>query len=89
MPSQHGTSAFVPEIKSGIPDAEAFPTRLIESLNQRRNILEHEFQLVARDEAEALVEMAELFLVLAYAFSASCGQTKRENPYLLTSYRGA
>lgn len=46
----------------------AFPTRMVNSLNKRRNIIEHEYSDVSEDEVLTLVEIAEMFVVFAYRF---------------------
>ncbi|MBV9068285.1 MAG: hypothetical protein JO231_06215 [Acidobacteria bacterium] len=46
----------------------AFPTRMVNSLNKRRNIIEHEYSEVSQDETLTLVEIAEMFVVFAYRF---------------------
>ncbi len=46
----------------------AFPTRLVRSLNRRRNLIEHEYEHPSPDEAIELVEVAELFVTIAYRY---------------------
>lgn len=52
---------------------EVFPTRLIRSLNHRRNIMEHEYTVVTQEEAADFVDVAEMFvrLALPYTFHAT------------------
>jgi len=52
---------------------EVFPTRLVRSLNHRRNIMEHEYTAVTQEEASDFVEVAEMFvrLALPYTFHAT------------------
>lgn len=47
---------------------EAFPTRLLKNLNKKRNLIEHEYDQIEFDEAEELVEIAEIFLKLCYPY---------------------
>jgi len=51
---------------------EVFPTRLIRSLNHRRNIMEHEYTAVTQEAAD-FVDVAEMFvrLALPYTFHAT------------------
>jgi hypothetical protein len=49
-------------------EINAFPTRLIGNLNARRNLVEHEYQSVKREEAADFVDIAEMFLLLAFPF---------------------
>jgi hypothetical protein len=51
-----------------IQQLEAFPTRLISSLNKSRNEVEHEYQRISLDRVEDFVEVAELFYRLCYPF---------------------
>jgi hypothetical protein len=47
---------------------DAFPTRMIDSLNQKRNIVEHEYANVELDEVAGFLDIAEMFLLLAYPY---------------------
>lgn len=51
-----------------IQKLEAFPTRLLKTLNKRRNLIEHEYDQLELDEAEGFVETAELFVRLCYPY---------------------
>lgn len=51
-----------------IEKLEAFPTRLLKNLNQKRNLIEHEYDQINFDEAEELVEIAEIFSKLCYPY---------------------
>ncbi len=46
----------------------AFPTTILSWLNERRNLLEHDYSLPDRDEANHAVDVAELFVASAYVF---------------------
>jgi hypothetical protein len=49
-------------------DIGAFPTRMVSGLNRARNIMEHDYTFVEVDRAADFVELAELFLTVAYPF---------------------
>lgn len=49
-------------------ELNAFPTKTLEALNRKRNIVEHEFTTIDISEVEELVEIAEMFLLIAYPF---------------------
>lgn len=51
-----------------IEELDAFPTRLLASLNRRRNLIEHDYQIITMEEAEDFVDIAEMFLRLCYPF---------------------
>lgn len=51
-----------------IQKLEAFPTRLLKTLNKRRNLIEHKYDQIGLDEAEGFVEIAELFIRLCYPY---------------------
>jgi hypothetical protein len=51
-----------------IQKLDAFPTRLLKTLNKRRNLIEHEYDQIELDEAEGFVEIAELFVKLCYPY---------------------
>jgi hypothetical protein len=51
-----------------IQKLEAFPTRLLKTLNKRRNLIEHEYDQIELDEAEGFVEIAEIFVRLCYPY---------------------
>jgi len=51
-----------------IEKLEAFPIRLLKSLNSKRNIIEHDYAGIDCEEAEQLVELAEIFLKLCYPY---------------------
>ena len=44
----------------------AFPVRTIQSLNTRRNLVEHEYSEIHPNEVADFVDIAEMFLLLAY-----------------------
>lgn len=46
----------------------AFPTRLIERLNKKRNLIEHEYRTIAREEVIEFIDIAEMFLLLAHPY---------------------
>lgn len=46
----------------------AFPTRMIDNLNKKRNLVEHEFQAIELDEVSDFVDVAEMFLLLAHSY---------------------
>ncbi len=47
-------------------ELEAFPTRMIDLLNKKRNIIEHEYKKIDLDSASNFVEIAQMFLLLCY-----------------------
>ena len=47
---------------------EAFPTELINRLNQKRNLVEHNYRTVDVAEVVDFVEVAEMFLLLTYPY---------------------
>ena len=47
---------------------DAFPVRMLNSLNQRRNLVEHEYKTIQIDEAADFVEVCEMFLMVAYPY---------------------
>ena len=51
-----------------IREINAFPTRMLESLNQQRNLVEHEYESIDLDAAANFVDIAEMFLLLAYPY---------------------
>jgi hypothetical protein len=46
----------------------AFPTQLINNLNQKRNLVEHKYLAVAPEEAKEFVHIAEMFLLLVHPY---------------------
>lgn len=52
-------------------ELNAFPTKTLEALNRKRNIVEHEFTSVEITEVEELIDIAEMFLLIAYPFLRS------------------
>lgn len=66
--AEHFGKRNFPKKLEMLSEIGAFPTRLILSLNERRNLLEHEYSIVSRAEAESLVEVAEMFVGGAYAY---------------------
>jgi hypothetical protein len=57
-----------PVVLELLSELGAFPVRLVNSLNRRRNLIEHEYEQPSHEEAHDLVEIAELFVTLAYRF---------------------
>ncbi len=51
-----------------IDKLEAFPVSLIKNLNSKRNIVEHEYKAISVEEAQAFVEIAEIFVRLCYPY---------------------
>lgn len=51
-----------------LADLNAFPTRALEALNHKRNLVEHEFSSVDPVEVADLVDVTEMFLLLAYPY---------------------
>jgi hypothetical protein len=49
-------------------ELSAFPTRLIGNLNARRNLVEHEYETIEQKEAADFIDIAEMFLLLAFPF---------------------
>ena len=46
----------------------AFPVRMLKYLNQKRNLVEHEYKTIEIDEAADFVDVSEMFLMLSYPF---------------------
>lgn len=46
----------------------AFPTRMIDSLNKNRNIVEHDYRYIDIEKVKDFVDIAEMFLLLAYPY---------------------
>jgi|GEM_PF-1961266 len=57
-----------PQLLELFDQLEAFPTRLVASLNKRRNIVEHEYSAVSEEEARDFLDVAELFVTLCYRY---------------------
>jgi len=57
-----------PDKLSIIEKLEGFPTRLIQSLNEKRNFVEHDYQAVDIKEAQDFIEITEMFFRLCYPF---------------------
>lgn len=51
-----------------VEELDAFPTSLIQKLNQKRNIVEHYYEPIDVEEAVEFVEITELFVRLCYPF---------------------
>jgi len=49
-------------------ELNAFPTRTLEALNRKRNFVEHEFASADFAEVADLVDIAEMFLLIAYPY---------------------
>jgi hypothetical protein len=47
---------------------DIFPIRLVNNLNRKRNLIEHEYEVIDYEEALDFVEIAEMFLLLSYPF---------------------
>lgn len=47
---------------------DVFPIRLVDNLNKKRNLIEHEYQSINIDEAKDLIEITEMFLMLAHPY---------------------
>lgn len=52
-----------------ISELEAFPTNVLKTLNRRRNVIEHDYESAEYDEAQELVDVAEMFAMLATLFA--------------------
>lgn len=51
-----------------LQDLNAFPTRIIDWLNKKRNLVEHDYAVIDIQEVVYLIEIAELFLLIAYQY---------------------
>jgi hypothetical protein len=51
-----------------VSQLNAFPTRMIYNLNQKRALMEHQYTAISIDEAADFVDVAEMFLLLAYPY---------------------
>lgn len=47
---------------------DAFPVRLLDNLNKKRNLVEHDYISIETDEAKDFIEVTEMFLMLAFPF---------------------
>lgn len=47
---------------------DAFPVRMLNYLNQERNLIEHEYKAIDINKATDFVDVSEMFLMLAYPF---------------------
>jgi len=61
--------------RKGFPDQleiikllNAFPTRMLDSLNKNRNMVEHKYGYIDTEKAKDFVDVAEMFLLLAYPY---------------------
>jgi hypothetical protein len=45
-----------------LQEVNAFPIKLISDLNKRRNSIEHEYEVIKREKAENLVDVADMFV---------------------------
>ena len=57
-----------PQLLELLDQLQAFPTRLVASLNRRRNVVEHEYSSVAENEARDFLDVAELFVTFCYRY---------------------
>ena len=57
-----------PQVVEILDTLGVFPTRLVRSLNQRRNLMEHEYEHPAATDVLAFLEVAELFVTLSYIY---------------------
>lgn len=55
-----------PEKLKIMQEMGAFPIRMIEHLNKKRNLVEHEYISVKHQEAADFVDIADMFLLLSY-----------------------
>lgn len=62
------TKAKFPEKLEILQALNAFPTRMIGILNRERNLVEHEYVNIGIEEAANFVDIAEMFLLLAYPY---------------------
>lgn len=63
----YGKARFPAQL-SIIQKLNAFPTRMLKNLNQKRNVVEHEYKAIEIDESADFVDVAEMFLLLAYPY---------------------
>lgn len=61
-------SANFPDQLDILQRLNAFPTRMLDALNRKRNFVEHEFASVDPAEVADLVDITEMFLLIAYPF---------------------
>jgi len=61
----YGRSNF-PEKLKVVEVIDAFPTRILQELNSIRNIVEHDYEPIDANQAQLLVEVAELLLLASY-----------------------
>ncbi|MCX6175266.1 MAG: hypothetical protein NTZ27_10985 [Ignavibacteriales bacterium] len=64
--SHNFSSRSFPQKLDIIEKSEFFPTILIKSLNEERNIIEHEYQKISFEEARKFVAVAEMLQLLCY-----------------------
>lgn len=57
-----------PEKLKFIQDLEAFPTIVINKMNEKRNYIEHEYRSIDIDEVKDFVDITEMFLLICYPF---------------------
>ena len=69
--NRYATKAGFPGLLRLFDELEAFPTRMVASLNKRRNVVEHEYASVGEDEARDFVEISDLFVRLCYRYFRS------------------
>jgi len=63
----YGGKKFPEQLKI-ITLLNAFPTRMIDNLNKNRNIVEHNYRYIDIEKAKDFVDVAEMFLLLAYPY---------------------
>ncbi len=63
----YGGKTFPDQLKI-IELLNAFPTRMIKSLNSNRNIVEHDYRSIDIEKAKDFVDVAEMFLLVAYPY---------------------
>jgi hypothetical protein len=61
----YGRAKFPDKLKI-MQEMGAFPIRMIEQLNKKRNLVEHEYVSVKHQEAADFVDIADMFLLLSY-----------------------
>jgi hypothetical protein len=57
-----------PEKLNILQDLGAFPIRMIDALNKKRNLVEHDFVDIDIDEAKDFLDITEMFLLIVYPF---------------------
>ncbi|HBG74856.1 MAG: hypothetical protein A2X25_07850 [Chloroflexi bacterium GWB2_49_20] len=49
-------------------ELNAFPVKLLETLNQKRNLVEHKYKTIGSDEVLDFIDITEMFLMLSHSY---------------------